>query len=150
MGIWHEYLSVRTRLENLGIEGKNIWKWTFKKKDWTAWNEFALLSTFSTSGFLLHSNQPPGLIDIGNCWTSSDTVSCLRRIVLYKVSYTIRPFTQSPQVYSLISYNIFLFNIFSLTYSTKESSVTNDPGSKPDHNYAGRRDRQIYIRKNNV
>jgi len=42
----------------------------------------------------LRTHQPPNLINTGNCLTSSDTVSCLRRTVLYNVSYTIRPFTQ--------------------------------------------------------
>jgi len=51
------------------------------------------------------------------------------------------------KIIALYFIKLFYPKFFSLTCNTKESSVTGDPGSKPDYNYARLRDRQIYIRK---
>ena len=61
-GFWCGNLRERDLFEDLGVDGRIILKWTFKKQNGRAWIGFIWKRTGTMAGCCEHDNEPPGSI----------------------------------------------------------------------------------------
>jgi hypothetical protein len=68
--LWLESLKGREQSENLGVDGKIIFKRIFGKACAVVWIGFIWLITGKVAGSCEHGNEPSGSIKDGNILTS--------------------------------------------------------------------------------